>query len=152
VSDRATDASGEDLDVAAFVRDWLSIDHDDRLGGKRHFDAGTQLTLLLHHTPYLAWWLIALLAASTTNTRLLASIGAGPLEDLIADYPEPFADLVASEVQGNGNLRTALSAVWACEHFVPGHLLERLEAACPSFRRLADCGCDEATEPSAPLT
>ena len=138
------DDTTEAFDVAGFVRDWLSLNHAERVDGARHFSAATQLALELHHNPWIGWLLIALVAASTSDARLLANIGAGPLEDLISGYPEPFAELVASEVRRNASLRRALSSVWVCKHYVSVQFLALLESACPEFKGLTECGCNEA--------
>jgi hypothetical protein len=73
---------------------------------------------------------------------LLASLGAGPLEDLLSEHPHRFVPLAASEARLNAGIRSALQSTLLCHHEVPEALLERLEASIPGFARLPECGCE----------
>ena len=126
----------DDLDVASFVANWLSHNLAVPLGDETHGDSATQLWLQLHGAPWVGWLLIGLLAASTSDPRHLARLGAGPLEDLLSQASQEFVPVVAAEARCNANIRTALSSVWLSERDLPDPLLRQLEAAAPGFARL----------------
>ena len=139
------------LNVAAFLVDWLSLDPSHKLGGKRHYEADTQLTVMLYDTPFIGWLLIALIAASTSDPQLLAHLGAGPLETLLRSDPITFIPIAVSESRSSTSIRLALRSVWLCCHSAPPDLLDLLETTIPGFQALEDCGCKaDITDLSSP--
>jgi len=128
--------SDDTLDLAEFVTDWLSIEFQDKVGGERHYEASKQLWLQSSSDPFIGYLLVALIASSTSDTRLLAYLGAGPLEDLLARDPQRFIPLAASEAHHNVPLREALRSVWLSPDRASSPLLELLKAAVPGWSPL----------------
>ena len=127
---------GDALDLAEFVTDWLSIEFEHEVGGERHFEASQQLWLQTSADPFIGYLLVALVAASTSEARLLAHLGAGPLEDLLRRDPSRFIPLAASEARANARLREALRSVWLSPDDAPSALLELLVSAVPGWAPL----------------
>ena len=70
-----------------------------------------QLMNLQFEDPLRALEIALFIAHQTNDERLLTNLGAGPLEQLLADDPTLF-DAVAIEARKSASLRTALAAVW----------------------------------------
>jgi hypothetical protein len=128
--------SDDTLDLAEFVTDWLAIEFEHKVGGERHFAASQQLWLQTSSDAFIGYLLVALVAASTSEPRLLAHLGAGPLEDLLRREPRRFIPLVASEARSNLRLREALRSVWLSPDDAPAPLLELLVSAVPGWSPL----------------
>lgn len=65
------------------------------------------------------------LADAAPDTQALASLGAGPIEDLIERHGEAFADRIDEAARRHANFRTALRSVWYNDA-VPRPIVERL--------------------------
>jgi len=131
-----------DPELAALVSAWLTFEPSLPSGGESHYEADTRLKLLSFDEPLLAWHVVLLIAAATSDTRLLRQLGAGRLEDLLSHDPEQFIPMAIQEAVSNPHVREALLGVWLCRHDSSDALLDQLESAVPGFQRLAACGCE----------
>ena len=78
---------------------------------KKEWWAYEHLYDLIEHRPHEAWDVILDLVARAPRDESLGSIGAGPLEDLLADHSPVFIDRVEQQAAADPRLRTALRNV-----------------------------------------
>ena len=131
-----------DPELGALVSAWLTFDPSLPGGGEPHYEADTRLKLLSFDEPLLAWQVVLLIAAATSETRLLRQLGAGRLEDLLSHDPEQFIPMAIEEATVNPHVQEALLGVWLCRHDSSDALLGQLESAVLGFQRRAACGCE----------
>lgn len=62
--------------------------------------------------PEEGWRMILLLVERAADDRTLASVAAGPLEDLLRLHPYVFVDRVETEARRDAKFRRCLSGVW----------------------------------------
>jgi hypothetical protein len=67
---------------------------------------------LVLNRPEEAWPVILELISNAPSNQILADIAAGPLEDLVRQYPEQFADRVEIQARKDPRFRLCLTGVW----------------------------------------
>ena len=99
-----------DLTDAEIARLWL----DESRNGRREGDGIIALADLSLHAPERLWTvaLEILELLRDEEELLIASIGAGPLEDLLCRYGADFVDRIIERARQNRRFRVAASCVW----------------------------------------
>jgi len=99
-----------DLTDAEIARLWL----DESRSGHREGDGIIALADLSLHAPERLWTvaLEILELLRDEEELLIASIGAGPLEDLLSRYGVDFVDRIIERARQNRRFRVAASCVW----------------------------------------
>jgi hypothetical protein len=67
---------------------------------------------LVRKQPEDAWSTILRLVELAPDDRVLANVGAGPLEDLLCLQPHAFIDRVENQARSDAKFRRCLSGVW----------------------------------------
>jgi hypothetical protein len=113
-----------DLTDAEIARLWL----DESRNRRKENDGIIALADLSFHAPERLWTVaIEILDLLGDDEELLiASIGAGPLEDLLNRYGADFVDRIIERARQNRRFRVAASCVWP-SHIDPA-IWQRLQA------------------------
>ena len=82
------------------------------LGYDRHSWAVDELVDLAFHQPNTLWELILRILEIDRSEKVVAAIGAGPLEDLIVQHGEAFIDKVEQLAAKSPAFKTAMQNVW----------------------------------------
>ena len=69
--------------------------------------------------PERVWRLTLSMIQRTTDELLLATVGAGPLEDLLCHYGPQFIDRVEAHSRQNDHFRACLASVWGHTRMEP---------------------------------
>lgn len=77
--------------------------------------------------PEEAWLLIGELILKAQSEEILAMIAAGPLEDLLAQYPYEFIERVEESARKDTKFRTCLADVW--QNVIPNDVWKRIVGA-----------------------
>jgi hypothetical protein len=72
-----------------------------------------------------AWTIVLALVERAPDEEALSFVAAGPLEDLIRQYPASMADRVVAEARRNPRFRLALKGIWGLDT-IPGPVGDRL--------------------------
>lgn len=88
----------------------------------------------IKNQPEAAWRFILELVARAKSDLMLAMIAAGPLEDLINQYPDQFIQQIEEEARKDARFRKCLTGVW--ENGIPTPIWKRMVAACGNTPRL----------------
>jgi len=76
------------------------------------FAAWEKLNDLIHERPSQAFNLVEQIISKTEDKRVLGSMGAGPLEDLLVSHGEQFVDKVLDNARQDEKWRFVLGCVW----------------------------------------
>lgn len=87
--------------------------------------ATAELDDLVDEKPQEAWPLILALLERAPESRDVAFLAAGPIEDFVQKHPRTSADLVAHEAGANQRFREALNYVWGWDK-LPADVAARL--------------------------
>ena len=98
------------------VVDWIA--HAETLS------AAEEVTLLLETDPDEAWRLMRMMLDVAPTEKIVSAIASGPLRQLLARYPERFADRMSEAARCDAQFRGALMGVWIAE---PEWFSERIE-------------------------
>jgi hypothetical protein len=91
----------------------LSEFRDEDAEADRHgFWAWEAVSTLVRERPEEAWLMILSLVELSPDERTLASVAAGPLEDLLGFRPYEFIDRVEYQSRTDAKFRRCLSGVW----------------------------------------
>lgn len=106
----------------SLVADWIRLHVENRKSSDPLFAAWEEVRDLVSSHPEDGWPLILDLIAEAPDDRVLASIAAGPLEDLLVNSPEQFGDRAEVEARRDPKFRRCLTGVWG----LPASLRDRL--------------------------
>ena len=90
------------------------------------FWAWEQLDDMVRHVPERAWLQILDIAAATENQKVLSSLAAGPLEDLLALHGFNFIERLETEARQNPEIARLVTGVW--RNNISDSVWERLRA------------------------
>jgi hypothetical protein len=116
----------------ATLRAWLAYHGESRTKAspeqKNLFRAWQEITNLVVSEPESGWNAVLSLIELAVNDWQLASIAAGPLEDLLVHHPELFIDRVDEAARRNPRFRRCLSGVWLSENSPVRPLIQKYAA------------------------
>ena len=107
---------------SSVVDDWIKYHAENRKGSDPLFAACEEVDGLVRLEPEQAWTLILKLVEAAPDDRILASVAAGPLEDLLNNWPNQFIDRVEVQARLDPKFRRCLTGVWG----LSGPIRERL--------------------------
>jgi hypothetical protein len=93
------------------------------------FWAWEQLTDMCDSSPESAWKVIQEIIALDQCDQILANVGAGPFEDLLANHGEQFIERVESCARTHPAFRRMLGVVW--QNKIPDDVWTRVKALAP---------------------
>jgi hypothetical protein len=85
---------------------------EDAESDRHGFWAWEAVNTLVREQPEQGWLMILRLVELSPDDRTLASVAAGPLEDLLALHPRAFIDRVEHQSRTDARFRRCLSGVW----------------------------------------
>jgi GNAT superfamily N-acetyltransferase len=95
---------------------WLSEEQEILLsswfGHEQTYWAWRAVEELTDDDPERLWTIAKALVAAAPDENTLAHIGAGPLEDLLADYGEQFIERIERQAAADAKFRYCLARVW----------------------------------------
>ena len=96
------------------ARDWVALQYAARRSATYDelFLAWEQLDDLVHHDPETAWVIIGLIWQLDQTEKVLASLAAGPVEDLLVYHGELIIDRAVATARQEPVFRKLLGAVW----------------------------------------
>jgi hypothetical protein len=99
------------LDLA---RAWIALQHAEATSQvyDDNFWAFTTLSELCETSPDRCWEVIDEIRRSDGSDKILASLAAGPLEDLLVQHGHWFIDAVETLARDDEQFRKLLGAVW----------------------------------------
>jgi hypothetical protein len=104
-STRPADDSGRRRTLAEFRE-------QDAQSEQHGFWAWEAVHALVREQPEQAWRMILRLVELSPDDRTLASVAAGPLEDLLGLHPYTFIDRVEDRSRSDARFRRCVSGVW----------------------------------------
>ena len=124
-------ARRSDADVASSWIDFWSRSHapDADWTTDKHWWAVDALMGFQHDHPLRALEISFLIARTSDAPRVFEMLGAGPIEDLLAD-DRTLIDAIALEASASPNLRIALQSVW--QGAIPDDVWARLQRIAPA--------------------
>lgn len=101
-------------DARGLVQTWIKHQHlpKDSKDGDALFWAWQQLTDMCEEDPETAWNVIQEILVTDQSNNILASVGAGPFEDLMARHGAQFIDRVERGARSEKAFRRMLGTVW----------------------------------------
>jgi hypothetical protein len=85
---------------------------EDAESERNGFWAWDTVDSLVHKQPEQAWLLIVRLVELSNDDRMLATVAAGPLEDLLGSHPYEFIDRLERQSRTDAKFRRCVSGVW----------------------------------------
>ena len=86
--------------------------------------AAEELTRMVDADPEEAWLLMRTMLDLAPAEKLVSAVASGPLRELLAKYPERFADRMSEAARCDAQFHGALQGVWIAE---PEWMSERVE-------------------------
>ena len=109
--------------------------------------AAEELSRLVDEDPEEAWCLVRTMLDLAPTEKLISAVASGPLRDLLAKYPERFADRMSEAARCDAQFHGALQGVWIAEPEWMSERVERLlREPLPLARRKGEAvpACDAA--------
>ena len=121
------------------VDDWIQYHASDSSPNDRQNTAWDRVHTLVHDEPEIAWPLILKLVRLSPNDWVLASVAAGPLEDLLTKQDELFLDRVEAEAANNPRFCRCLTGVWGLSKSMQARLAIHLASVTNGYRPFSPC-------------
>jgi hypothetical protein len=115
------------------VEDWISYHVQPKHKGNDYCISGEKLSLLIECQPLEALLVMYKISELSDDKNVLASLGAGPLEDLLqSKHAGNYIDEVIIRARQYENWRFALGCVWS-KSFTNKDIVNKLETALTKF-------------------
>jgi hypothetical protein len=119
------------MDSENIAEAWIQLHHLPKESSEREtlFWAWERLNDLVDSEPEAAWNVIQEIIALDQSDEILANVGAGSFEDLLAKHGARFIDRVESCARAHLGFRRMLGVVWKNE--IPDEVWNRIKAIAP---------------------
>lgn len=94
------------------IRDWIRHHAVRRSGDDPLFATWERIDSLVRENPDEGWRVCLALVAAAPDDFVLANVAAGPLEDLINEFPDQLIDRIEEEARRDPKFRRCLTGVW----------------------------------------
>jgi len=122
----------DDSEITNIADGWVKYSLTEKRGDDTFFWAWERLHDLVYKEPEEAWRIIERLPQIDTSDFMLASVAAGPVEDLLCYHGERFVDRIETLGLRDRLWRRLLGAVW--KSTTPETVWKRIKVvAGPSF-------------------
>lgn len=103
-----------EIDLHTWVSAWIHFQDTWDSKGENHplFWAAEKFFELNDRDPELCWKAILTILSRKPSTKVIGSLAAGPLEDLIQYHGPEFIDRIEEEARKNPDFRHLLGGVW----------------------------------------
>jgi hypothetical protein len=103
-------------DHGKLINGWIKhAEHGVRSGGQvsdETFWAHEMMSKMCQLDPEAAWEVIQRIVERVDDEAILAFVGSGPLEDLLAQHGSEFVDRVISKIESDKKFAEVASSVW----------------------------------------
>ena len=119
------------IDVNYLAEAWIRLHHLPKESSEYEtlFWAWEQLTDLCDSAPESAWNVVQEIIVRDSSDQILANVGAGPFEDLLANHGAQFIDRVELCARRHPPFRRMLGIVW--KNKIPDDVWNRVKAIAP---------------------
>jgi hypothetical protein len=122
------------LEIQKLAKAWIALQNaaQESAEHEKNFWAFEQLRDLLAEKPEVCWVVINTIREIDGSDKILASVGSGPLEDLLVSHGPEFIERVEALAAKDLQFRKLLGAVW--QNDIRDDIWRRVRAiAGPSF-------------------
>ena len=114
---------------ANLVAGWIAL-YSSAAGTPEHDEhawAFGRVWDMCEEDPNAAWRFVLAVLASDRSPKVMKTLAAGPLEELLAQHPHAMIELVEAEARTNPDFARLLGGVW--QNAMPDDIWRRVQAA-----------------------